>query len=228
MISVHLPKTAGTSLKHALTDYFGKERIIYDYGDYPINTPVLKRNFRAAFNCFQNYFRKIEEVKCIHGHFLPIKYLFLGNRNDTKFTVWLRDPVERMASHYYFWKRLYEPLNAPPLHKRVVEEDWSLEKFCFSSELKNFYCQFLWRFPIDRFNFIGITERFEEEFEYFSNKFFQTSLTFSMENRNPENKTENGYIADSDLRKKIERFHEKDMALYYKFANKEIHKRYRE
>ncbi len=32
----------------------------------------------------------------------------------------------------------------------MVEEEWTLERFCLEPELKNLYSQFLWGFPLKK------------------------------------------------------------------------------
>ena len=49
-----------------------------------------------------------DEVACIHGHFLPVKYRIALARRPAHYVTWLRDPVERIASHYAFWRRDYD------------------------------------------------------------------------------------------------------------------------
>ena len=69
-----------------------------------------------------------------------------------------------MVSHYNFRVRNNEGGTAKEaLHRKVVEEKWSLEKFCFSPKMHNFYTQFLWSFPLELFDYIGITESFDED-----------------------------------------------------------------
>ena len=67
----------------------------------------------------------------------------------------MRDPVERLASHYHYWVRNYAPRSAGELHRRVVEEAWSLERFCLGPELRNVYSTFLWGFSLRRFGLSG-------------------------------------------------------------------------
>jgi hypothetical protein len=158
IISLHLPKTAGTSFAYALEQHF-KTRFFKDYTDFPINTPRYERN-RAALQASLSYTENdFIDIDCIHGHFLPIKYLLLANKHEIIFVTWMRNPVERVLSHYFYWKRSYDPKTSPSLHRQVIEEDWSLERFCLGPELRNLYDQFLWGFPIDYFDFIGITYR---------------------------------------------------------------------
>ena len=146
-----------TSFYKSLEQQFG-DYLLKDYSDLPINTPVFKRKMTALHNCILNGVRSHNAVECIHGHFLPLKYLLLGSKKKVKFITWMRDPVERLASHYHFWKRSDDSDNAPALHRRIIEEGWSFERFCFSNELRNLYSQFLWGFPFNRFDFVGITK----------------------------------------------------------------------
>ena len=131
LVSLHLPKTAGTSFGSALKTRFGNA-LLRDYADVPINTPPFERNKAAMQAALDNAEADWSGIECIHGHFLPVKYLLLAARRELKFVTWLRDPVERVLSHYDFWRRGYDPATAPPLHRKVVEENWPLERFAWA------------------------------------------------------------------------------------------------
>jgi hypothetical protein len=47
IISVHIPKTAGSSFKKILEAYF-EDKILFDYEDTPINTPPFFGNTRHS------------------------------------------------------------------------------------------------------------------------------------------------------------------------------------
>lgn len=212
LISLHLPKTAGSSFARSLHDHFG-ERLLRDYADLPLNTPRRQRHVRAVLECGRQLLRNLKGVECIHGHFLPMKYLLLGARRGATFVTWLRDPIERIASHYYYWQRTYDSACAPPLHRRVVEENWSLERFCLAPELRNLYCQFLWGFPLRRFDFIGITECYEEDFTRFAQAFLERPARAYQENTN-DGCNPRIYVPQGALRRRIAAYHARDMALY--------------
>jgi hypothetical protein len=217
IISLHLPKTAGTSFAYALEQHF-KTRFFKDYTDFPINTPRYERN-RAALQASLSYTENdFIDIDCIHGHFLPIKYLLLANKHEIIFVTWMRNPVERVLSHYFYWKRSYDPKTSPSLHRQVIEEDWSLERFCLGPELRNLYDQFLWGFPIDYFDFIGITEFYEDDLAFFLRYYLQTHIEPKRLNIGEEG--ESGYEIERSLRNKIELFHAKDMDLYKMAINK--------
>ncbi len=219
LISLHLPKTAGASFYASLAEHYDGQ-VLMDYADIPINTAPRQRNAHALMQCALNTFRDYSEYGCIHGHFLPVKYLFYSRtRRNVRFITWIRDPIERLASHYYYWLRSYDPESAPRLHKRVVEEKWSLERFCLSTELRDFYSQFLWKFPLERFDFIGITEDYDTEFEYFSRNFLGHSLKARHINANPREEITSYFVDDPSLKEKATRYHSQDVELYKKALN---------
>jgi hypothetical protein len=212
LISVHLPKTAGTSLLKSLQSHYG-DALLTVYGDMPINTPPFERNKAALLASIHNAeAAKFSGTECIHGHFLPLKYLLLSLKQDLKFITWLRDPVERVLSHFYYWKRYYDPATAPRLHRKMVEEDWSAERFCLSAELQNLYGQFFWGFPLEYFDFIGITEYYSEDLSYFSRKYLGTALEVHIENVG--DKEGGKYSIEKSFRTEIEKFHSYDIGLY--------------
>jgi hypothetical protein len=213
LISIHIPKTAGSSFLKALQMHFG-DRLVKDYDDAPINTPRFRRNMRALRDCFARRGISGDGVECIHSHFLPLKYYALGRKTGAVFITWLRDPIERLASHYQYWKRAYQPQTSKALHKRMIEENWSLERFCFGPEMRNFYHQFFWGFPLNRFDFIGIFEYFEEDFRYLAQRILKASLPVYEENVNT-GKAAEVYVTDPALRAELERFHAKDMKIYW-------------
>jgi len=222
LISVHLPKTAGISFAAALEEHFGT-KLLRDYGDYPINTPPYERNRAALQASLSNAESDMSGIECIHGHFLPIKYLLAANKLDIRFVTWMRNPVERVLSQYFHWRKDYDPQTARSLRRKVVEEEWSIERFCLGPEVRDLYRQFLWGFPFEYFDFIGITEFYDEDLEYFARHYLQTSLEPQRLNVGDQGK--NDYQIDESFRKKIELFHVRDMTLYKRALEKRLTRR---
>ncbi len=218
LISLHLPKTAGTSFLALLESVYG-DALLRDYCDRPINRAVVARRLRALRGCLRYAAppARVRAARCIHGHFLPLKYALLPAREGRRFVVWLRDPVERLASHYHYWYRSYNPPDAGRLHRRVVEERWSLERFCLGPELRDLYSAFLWGFPLSRFDFVGITEHYAEDVNEFSEHFL-AGVSPSLEQRNVNATQRHGsrepYIEDRGFRADVEAWHARDVALY--------------
>lgn len=222
IISLHLPKTAGTSFAADLKQHF-TTKLLNDYADFPINTPRYERNKAALQESLLNAENDFPGIECIHGHFLPIKYLLLANKREVRFVTWMRNPVDRVLSHYFFWNRSYDPKTAPSLHRKVIEEDWCIERFCLGPEVRDLYWQFLWGFPIEYFHFIGVTEFYEDDLEYFARHYLQAPV--EPKRLNVGDKKEGSYLIDVSLRKKIESFHARDMDFYQKALEKRLTQR---
>lgn len=216
LISVHMPKTAGLSFRVTLEEHFG-DGFTYDYADYPLAHAPAERHrkvFQAGLECLG---RNFDGVECIHGHFLPLKYLLLADLYECHYVTWMREPLARLVSHYHYWQRSYDPESdlTSPLHRRVVEERWTLEQFCLSPELRDVYSQYLWAFPIQRFDFIGVTEYYEEDLRYFSTTYLGKSAAPRRVNQRLD-APEGGMDVElpSRLRQKVAAFHAADLALY--------------
>ncbi len=211
MISVHLPKTAGVSFRATLEKKFGAQ-LRLDYGDRPLHKGNFERNFSSIEAATKSHMMNFDEVACIHGHFLPIKYLLLRDQAATPFVTWMRHPVDRIVSHYEFWKRDYNGSTAGPLHKRVVMEGWSLKQFCLSEETRNLYDKLLWAFPIEYFDFIGIVEHYEEDHTYFVKNYLHVNTVTVRLNTAPSR--DHLVELDRGFRQEVEAFHRADMRLY--------------
>ena len=211
-----MPKTAGTSFRASLEAHFGAH-FRHDYQDYPLAHPPAERRAQARRRGETARATDFIDVDCVHGHFLPLKYLPLADSLPCTFVTWLREPVARLVSHYQYWLRAYDPGSAlvSPLHRQVVEEGWSLERFCLAPQLRNVYTEFLWGFPIERLDFIGITEFFADDLRYFSHEILGNKVCPQTLNRRPSGA---GALLQAQLegldRPAIERFHAADVALY--------------
>ena len=91
-ISIHIPKTAGTTLAY-IFDYGSGRRIMYDYkADYS-NATMDDLDFWQRHRPFIE-----RQFDFIHGHFFYRKYADLFP--DADYLVCLRHPVERIISQF--------------------------------------------------------------------------------------------------------------------------------
>lgn len=220
LISVHLPKTAGTSFEHSLRRHFGAQ-LERRYADKPLHHHPLRRNLRAAREGLCGRHREEASPACIHGHFLPLSYRHLARRADVRFVTWLREPIDRLLSHYHYWRRAADSdaqdQMQDKVQQRMREENWSFEQFAQRRELRNVYRAFLWGFPVERFDFIGITEHYASDLREFGQRFLDRDLRPAEENRNPAHRAGaagEGYSIDRGLRERLERIHARDLSLY--------------
>ena len=96
-ISIHIPKTAGTTLAY-IFDYGSGRRIMYDYRDDYSNATMDDLAWWKEHKPFIE-----RQFDFIHGHFFYSKYAELFP--DADYLVCLRHPVERIISqfnHVYF------------------------------------------------------------------------------------------------------------------------------
>ncbi len=82
LISVHMPKTAGTSFTESLRGLFG-DGLTLAYGDRPLHRSASQRNRQAALRALQIAALGLEDsgLDCVHGHFLPLAYRWARQTN---------------------------------------------------------------------------------------------------------------------------------------------------
>jgi hypothetical protein len=211
IISLHLPKTAGTSFGASLKAHFG-DSYLEDYADGGISVPARERFESAIAAGVAIAEEGLDGVACVHGHFLPAKYLRLGARHDLTFVTWMREPVARLLSHYHYWQESYDERTSRPHHRQVIEEKWTLEQFCLSEPFKNIYAQYLCGFPVERFAYIGISEYYQEDMFEFSGRFLSDHLPFQYLNptpyASPRRRLDEAFV------QKVRDFHAEDVRLY--------------
>lgn len=214
IISIHIPKTAGSTFSHYLRKIYGND-ICYDYTDlfktFDIEPPNMKMRLqRFVRKCYHGRHKLKKSDKCIHGHFLPKKYL--SSYPDAFLAVWLRDPVERVVSHYLHWKR-----NKPTFHsicKKMVEENWTLEEFATYDRMRNLQSFYLQGVSISEFGFIGIQENFDEMIESFF-KLVQFPFDYIQpRNVNKSKSYNNKYDIDMGMINVIKKLNSEDQELY--------------
>ncbi|MGI1797754.1 sulfotransferase family 2 domain-containing protein [Priestia sp. TRN 1309] len=122
-VFIHIPKTGGTTLREIINNQYGTERFWgHDNTEADYQQMIITSN-------------KNSQLKCLTGH-LPYGIHQLIQRPCT-YLVMLRNPIERVISLYYYWKRVaYKPV-----------ENLSFEEFvqlpAFQFEVSNGQTSFL-------------------------------------------------------------------------------------
>ncbi len=117
IISLHVPKAAGTSLLTLLRRKFGEEGVLQDYADDPAN-PASGYFLDPQSWLEQRPTSLPAGCRAVHGHFHASKYDRLAGA--FRFTF-LRHPVENMLSIFSYWRRI--PPQPSPLHQYFLRED---------------------------------------------------------------------------------------------------------
>jgi hypothetical protein len=132
--------------------------------------------------------------------------------------AWFREPVERLASHYHYWKR--KPDKQNPTCRKLIEDDLSLEAFAALPEMRDVQARFLGEVPAARLAFVGITERYDDSIDLFRRAFFPAlPSTTEHVNANPERASDR-YELDPDTRRAIEELNVADAAVYEKASRR--------
>lgn len=155
LISVHIPKTAGTSFGLLLKQRFG-ERLLADYQDRPLAHPTLPRLARALAHWPRGGAR-LAGYEAVHGHFLAFKYLPV--RADM--VTWLRHPAERVMSRYQHYLRDVaegRPLQPVP----GLVPGMSLDAFSRLPRFRNTCSKYLHGVPRQRIAVYGFSEDVDE------------------------------------------------------------------
>ncbi|MEY3220955.1 MAG: hypothetical protein RIT27_2312 [Pseudomonadota bacterium] len=223
LVSVHIPKTGGSSFRTLLENHF-KDRLLLDYADTPFEYNNFVRNSSAVLKIFNP--PDLTKYDCIHGHFLPVKYYLLKDKTTA---IWLREPVEMLVSLYYYIQRKISP-EKRKVKKYMGDINLSLEDFCKITHFHNIYAKYLWGISLEKFDFIGITENYTQNLKLFE-KCCNVNLTNNLivENVNPEkNSLEERYDISDKLRKQIRYFNYKDVLIYQQALelNKRLEQRY--
>ena len=213
-VIVHIPKVAGSSLKESISEKFGSDDICYDYHKPLSVTPVLRKLKCLA----SSYLTRQIKQKIVFGHFLVGKYANASmpvfcKRQDWAYITFLRDPLQRAISHYHFWKRTDDSQHR--IWRRFMKENWSLKRFLLSKEHANFQSQFFWRFPVSNFDFIGITEHYEESIQMLGCAFPEfAGLSIRSDNSNPERMIGESYTVSPELAEAFKQRNMDDYAIY--------------
>ncbi len=174
IISVHIPKTAGSTFRAILQNNYGF-RLKYVYQHEDLHTWNTGREYRC-----KNPF-----VKAVHGHIEAHpswKNLYPG----AKIVGWVRDPVERVISAYYHWKKEIDHGDAR--HNRFVELKPDLVAFTEMEEFVptvNALQTYLGRVNPESLYFIGRTEHFEKDLKVLAKRLAWKNLDYVQRNINP-------------------------------------------
>jgi len=166
VVSVHIPKCAGTSFRHVLRQIHGPG-LWLNYGD----------DFRWE--------AVPSGTTCIHGHFSAAAYD--GVIPGRKLITIVRHPVERVVSNYHHFLRVPDPRN--PASVRMHAEKMTLLQFARMERVRNEIVSYsAGKTPSD-FAWIGLAERYPESLVLLRKKFgISAPMTAIRDNVNPERK----------------------------------------
>ncbi len=144
LISIHIPKTAGSSFFQLLKKVYGKEYVM------KINVPEPDMDFHSV--------RDTGQAKVIHGHIRVSQLEDVIREDDPRIITWLRNPVDRVISNYYFsMQRIRE---GKAVERKSNTMAYSLPEYAALDENRNKASWFLEGISLEELFFVGLYEEF--------------------------------------------------------------------
>ena len=206
LISIHIPKTAGTSFRNSLEGVYGKEEVIrLDIG--------LVRQEVRVWEALYDADQLPPRTKVVHGHFsYPLLTRHFEIDPSIPVITWLRDPVKRVVSNYlYLAKRLAEELKEEERGLNILKKmQRSLIEYASYEPSQNRMTRFLEGLDLERMAFVGLVESYDEDLAHLATRLDWTDYPVFHYNQTGKN---SGDISEREL-DLIRSLNQEDIRLY--------------
>lgn len=192
---VHIPKTAGTSLRKGFHEYFDKNVILQNYGGQENETTPWLKELLPLDNPF-SFLQNFNEAGCqvYLGHFYLKNCITVFPHSN--FLTMLRNPVDQVISHFNHFKRWHG-------------YQGDIVNFIKSPQFKNIQASYLKQSRLSLLGFVGITEKYNESVD-FINSLYNVGIFKRKENVNSKSYVE----IDDDIKELIVNENTKDVSVY--------------
>ena len=220
IFSIHIPKTAGS--------FFGQvlESIHPDiqFFNYGINAPETRIYLKGELKEFpvgedlESYFFKYindnqKGLAIMHGHVW--KKHFVYKNPDAKILTWVREPAQRLYSHYEFFKRI--PHSGNKRYEKFKKSNQSFLEFATDPLNQNRQTKILDGVQLDLLSFVGVVEKINQSIKKFSSIFDLKISLYDSYNLNRNNdRSSNSYPIERSVFEEIKKSNLEDYAFYEK------------
>ncbi len=194
-LSIHIPKTAGVSIRNILKEHFGSGFVL----NYWQITDAAGRVVEQVPS----------DATCVHGHYQTDQ--LTGLFPAARLITWVRDPVERVVSSYYH--RLRDPDPMHPVCHELHSKKLSLTAYAALPLVQNEMTRYFGSKKPADFFFIGIVEEFDRSLAVMAQQLGIPLPPSRRDNINPE-KSGGRYELDFAVRQAILAVNEQDADLY--------------
>jgi hypothetical protein len=157
-VSIHIPRTGGTTFRNVLNHIYGQINIYHD---------TIYRKTCAAIQLPEYKVLDLSDVSflfgILHGHFLYEKYEY----RNLPYIVWVRDPAKIVSSIYNVLKRKNLRFQSFEAHK-AIQSGASIREFAQIETVRNLMYKFIQGESLDKFEFVGVTEIYNESLKRFA------------------------------------------------------------
>jgi hypothetical protein len=221
LVSVHFPKAGGTSTTSLLRSVYG-EHLLLDYDDDPTEPLSIRQLDPERY--MRRRVRLAPEVRAVHGHFHPAKYL------DEDPAIWftvLRHPVPWMVSLYWFWRSAAEGLLPEGrtiwghLHEYMADARLGLEETARLPMVKSMFTKnYFENIDMARFDYIGRHEDRRGAIAALSGLVGQELSAEHRENSNPSREEIGDSLSDTRLIARLTDLLKDEIAFYERWTAK--------
>jgi len=148
LISIHIPKTAGTSFRNVLESVYGEKMVV--------RMDINKHKPPPKQLC--------EKDRVIHGHLRVPDLVKIYDINiNTPVITWMREPVDRLISNYFYLQKIYRDIISKETSNInfITRMEKSLMEYAHAE--KNRMSYYLKGVCLRDLYFIGIKEYFSED-----------------------------------------------------------------
>ncbi|MEM6761602.1 MAG: hypothetical protein AAF615_01870 [Pseudomonadota bacterium] len=157
ILSIHIPKTAGTRFGEVLKSHYGDAFANYYGADDQRTHPAVKVRAKDLSAAHLNELA-LSGVKVLHGH-MTGRALVRAGCEPKQIHCFLREPIEHTISRYHFSK--VNPGTHPELRKRF-DDGLNMEDFAALPKSRNFQSGYIYPLKLHEIGFVGITEFFSQ------------------------------------------------------------------
>lgn len=205
LISLHIPKTGGTSFYQSLRTVYGQA----------LSISYRRANYRSALDQYGSLLGSLNGNKrVLHGHLCYFEIQDIHRNHEAKLICWLRHPLERLLSNYHFFKAgLADPdRNYDNYRKNKHRKKESLLTYAAREENQNVMQKFIRGARLEDFFFIGFLDDYEADVARLGRLLDWPEI--SSQHLNPGRYSDRAATLDEATRQQLLAWNAEDLELY--------------